>query len=372
MSKLNTTSKSNGGNSNSWQEQADKAWKEAEEIVEDKGFKGYLNTIKSNDIRETEFTKGTDGYKAMEKASAELIEKLFNEKALIVGGKTGGGLEVKQPKRSIYKDSLTIEFGRAKANKDAEPMALKAVIDKDGQITGVYVSTETKEMQGEKGTFTIPTKFRRYEAVENIPASLKTLIDAIGFKNPEREQSNDGKEKIELPDKADKFFSAALKKLGELNKTAPTATVERDGKNIEVKQYQAYVQEGVLSDKGNFDGREGVSDANGKAYRINISDHAQDGQNKFSVDFDKDGNVISGTLTDFGSKNAETGRYDSMFRTNVNLITDANKDLGICQIVKAGLDGIEYQPPKYEKDSAEKEAPEQEEQEVDEHEIPFV
>lgn len=365
MSKFGNNS-NKSGNSAEWQEKADKAWEETLKKIDNQktgGIYGFVGSVDEKKIKEPdEAFKDVDNSVAYENA-VRLIEKLAREKALIVSTKQGGlanGCQVKPPVLSIYKDTLTVEFGTAKANKDADPVGLKATFNKEGEITGVYASTGVKEMQGANGKFSVPVDYRKFENVENLPGTLKTLADAIGFHNPVKEQDAN---KVNLPEKADKFYSAVLTKLGELNKTAPTATVkDNDGKDITVKQYNAYVEEGHMTAKGSYDSRPGIE--GDKAYRININDHAQDGANRISIVFDKDGEAKSATHTDFGNK-GDDGKYASTYRTNISWLASQVKGVG--DIVKAGLDAMGYEPPKDNREAPEQEVPEQ----TVEEDLPF-
>lgn len=336
MSKLNS---GNGGSSN-WQELAKKAWEEIKEQIANDGIASVVATPKQDRIKDSTLDKKE--ITALVGKARDLVTDLVEKEALIVGGKAGGGVEVKTPALSIYKDTLTIDFGRAKATKDADPVAVKAVLDKDGAVTGVYASTSVKEAEKKDGTgkFTYCADFRAYENVKNLPPAIKSLTEAIGFSNPVKENAN----RIELPEAVQKVYDTVWDKIKPANETAPKG---KNQKGEEVKQYFAQVQKGVLTDKGYFDNREGIE---GKAgYQISIADHAEDGQNKFDITLDETGAVINGKITDFGTKD-ETGKYASVFNSNINYLADKNNGLGVAQIMKSTMEAIGYVPPKYEKD----------------------
>lgn len=364
MSKLGQgTGNSSNGN---WQEQAKQAWEDAKKAIKKDGINSLVAYPADKSIKESTLTEAE--LDAMVDKAREICKDLADKEALIVGGKTGGGIEVKKPQISVYKDTLTIDFGRAKATKDSDPVALKAVINKECEITGVYASTAMKEGHSEKGTFTYPTDFKRYEAVENLPSAIKTLTEAIGFKNPEREQSNDGRF-VNLPDGIAKDF---IKKLNEVIKdaNANAPKVQKDGK--EVNEYYAIVEAGKLTEKGYFDNREGI-EAGEDAYQIVVGDHHTN--TTMAITIDKDSNFLSGKVTDFGEKD-ENGRYVNMFNSNLKYLSDKNNNIEYVKFVGEALQAVGYEPPKYEKgdkgqEAPEQEAPEQEVPEQDEPDIPF-
>lgn len=367
MSKLNN---GNGGSSADWQKKAEEAWNEAIKVINNQktgGIYGFVGTISDKNIREAdEAFKDVDNCVAYEKA-VELIKKLADEKALIVGTKQGGianGLEVKKPSLSIYKDTLTIEFGRTKANKDAMAVGLKAVLNKDGEVTGVYASTAEKEIQKKDGTgsFIIPDKYRAYEKVENLPEALKKITDAIGFANPVRERAEG---EVELPKAVNDIYQKMWDKVKTANETAPKG-FNQEGK--EVNQFYASASVGRLTEKGNFDNREGV-DGVGAGYQLSLADHAKDGQNKLDITLDENGNILNGKITDFGTKD-ENGKFASVFSSNLEYLCDRNKNIEIAKMFGEVLKDIGYKAPEYKKDEKEAEEPEKEEAE-EEAELPF-
>ena len=347
MSQLNN---GKGGSSN-WQELAKKAWEEIKEQVENDGIASIVTTPSKDKIKESNLDKKE--ITALVGKARDLVADLIEKEALIVGGKAGGGVEVKTPNLSIYKDTLTLDFGKAKATKESDPVALKAVLDKEGNITGVYASTSVKEAEKKDGTgkFTYCADFKSYENVKELPPAIKSLTEAIGFSNPVRENPN----RIELPEAVQKVYDTVWDKIKPANETADKGVNQ---KGEEVNQYFAQVQKGVLTEKGYFDNREGIEGKVG--YQISVGDHAKDGQNKFDIVLDDAGAVLYGKITDFGTKD-ENGKFASVFSSSVKYLTDRNNNLGVAQIMKDTMDAIGYVPPKYEKDEKDgKDAPAQE------------